>query len=191
MVKPLTRAEVRDYLKPYAQEIGHVTLAWNSLHENLALLFWFAMGHGPMPHVIWNKLSLDRLQRDILKTITEAGAFSSLRNGFGDDVLWLIKATDGIADARNIAVHAPLTTLTDLASGLTTVAPQDFFRNKRARRLKGRDIIRDLEWCAECIDMLNLFAADRVKTMGGAPDPWPGRPSLPPQPSHSQGRTKR
>lgn len=187
----LSRSEVRKHLKPYADEIGQATLAWNSLHENLCLLFWFAIGPGPVPHAIWNRLSSDRTQRDILKTAVEAGAFLENRQRFSDDVLWLLKQVDQLAEHRNVAIHAPLTTLTNVATGKTTVEPEDFYGNKRAKQLKGKDIIGQLKWCAEGAALLSYFAADLIATMNEPPESWPDRPSLPPQPSHNPDRTKR
>jgi hypothetical protein len=190
-LRRLPRSEVRRHLKPYAEEIGQVTLAWNSLHENLCILFWYAIGPGPVPQAIWNRLSNDRTQRDILKTAVEAGAFRRNRHGFADDVLWVLRQTDTLAEHRNVAIHVPLTTLTDVATGKTRVEPSDFFGNKRAKHLKGKDIISELEWCAECAASLSYFAADIISTMNGKPETWPERPSLPLPPSYNRGRTKR
>lgn len=187
----LPRSEVRRYLKPYADEIGQLTLAWNNLHENLSILFWYAIGPGPVPHAIWNRLSNDRTQRDMLKTAVEAGAFIRCRPGFADDALWLLQKTDMLADHRNVAIHVPLTTLTSITTRKTVVEPADFFGNKRAKRLKGTDIMQELEWCTECAASLSYFAADIISTMNGAPASWPGRPSLQPPPNLSPRRTKR
>jgi|HubBroStandDraft_3_1064219.scaffolds.fasta_scaffold29221_3 hypothetical protein len=190
-LRRLPRSEVRRHLKPYADEIGQVTLAWNSLHENLCILFSYAIGPGRVPFAIWNRLSSDRTQRDILKTAVEAGAFGTSRHGLNEDVLWLLSQTDALAEHRNVAIHAPLTTLTDVATGKTVVEPADFLGNKRAKSLKGIDIIRELEWCAECAASLSYFAADVISTVNGSPESWPERPSLTLPPSHSRGRTKR
>jgi hypothetical protein len=184
-LRRLPRSEVRRHLKPYADEIGQVTLAWNGLHENLCILFWYAIGPGPVPLAIWNRLSSDRTQRDILKTAVEAGAFSRGRRGLTEDILWLLSQTDTLAERRNVAIHAPLTTLTNAATGKTVVEPADFLGNKRAKNLKGKDIVRELEWCAERAASLSYFAADVISTMNGSPESWPERPSPPPSPSHS------
>jgi hypothetical protein len=187
----MSRSDVRRHLTPYASEIGHATLAWNHLHENLSLLFWHAIGPGAVPAAIWNKLSNDRVQRDMLKTAVEAGAFLRKRPGLSDDVLWLLKETDKLAEQRNVAVHAPLTALTDAKTGQTTVEPQDFFGNKRAKQLRGKDIVLELEWCSECADLLNDFAADLILTINDKSGSWPERPSLPSPPNRSPSRTKR
>jgi hypothetical protein len=118
-----------------------------------------------------------------LKTAVEGGAFERSRRGFDGDVLWLLNQTEQLAEHRNVAIHAPLSTLTDLATGKTTVQPSDFFGNKRAKRLKGKDIVRELEWCSECADLLSHFAANLIQTMNGKPGSWPERPSLP---NHNQ-----
>jgi hypothetical protein len=184
-IKLLSRAEVRQHLQPYAEEIGQVTLAWSHLQENLCLLFWLAIGQGPVPYAIWDRLSNDRTQRDILKTAVEAGAFVRIGARLTDDVLWLLKETERLAEHRNVAIHAPLITLTDVATGITRVEAETFFGNRRAKSLKGKDIMRELAWCAECADALSRFAANLVQEMNASPLSWPERPSLPARPTQN------
>ena len=184
-VKPLSRAAIRKHLKPYAAEIGQASLAWNYLHENLRVLFWFVLGQSGVPIAIWEKLSNDRLQRDILNTAVKAGAFEKKDKRLTDDVLWLLKKTGKLADRRNNAVHAPLTTLTGTISGITTVEPIHWFGNKRAKGLVGKDIVWEIEWCAEWAHSLSVFASALFLCMNPSDRPWPERPSPPSHPPHS------
>jgi hypothetical protein len=126
-------------------------------------------------------LSNDRTQRDILKVAVEANAFYCHRSGkqITDDLLWLLKETEIVAEHRNIAIHRPLITLTDTKSGITTIAPQDFVGNRRAKSMRGKDILNELIWCRECAELLSSFAADWIRCMAALQPPWPERPELP------------
>jgi hypothetical protein len=189
MKKPLSRSAVREHLKPYAVEIGQASLAWNHLHENLRILFWFAIGPGPVPFAIWEKLSNDRAQRDMLLTAVNAGALKNEK--MTNEVLWLLKQVDQLSQRRNSAIHAPLTTLTDTTTGITKVEPESWFGNRRAKSLVGKDIIQEIRWCAEWADDLNDFAAKLIPCMGASRQALPDRPSPPPPPNHSPAQTKR
>jgi hypothetical protein len=181
LIKPLSKADSRRYLEPYATKIGFVTLAWNHLHEGLAILFWYALGPGPTPWAIWHRQSSDRTQRDMLRAAVEAGAFLSGPNGqrLTNDILWILRKIDGLSDHRNNAIHAPLTTLTNTETGETVVTPEDFFGNKRAKNFANKQILKELDLYAEAADALSEFAFDLVQFMRPSKDPWPARPTLP------------
>jgi hypothetical protein len=188
-IEPLSPDEVRRHLEPFATEIGQATLTWNRLQENLAILFWYAIGPGPVPYAIWSRLSNDRTQRDILRVAIEAAAFADHPHGrrLTEEILWLLSAVDSLADRRNVAVHAPLTTLTSLETGITKVAPQDFFGNRRAKGLRGKDIIAELRYAHDRAEQLSRFAASLISGCVAARQPsWPERPSLlPPHPQNT------
>jgi hypothetical protein len=173
---------VRQHLDPYATEIGHIAIAWNNLHENLALLFWHAIGpsKGAVPFAIWNVLSNDRTQRDVLKVAVEAFAFKDRPDSsrISADVLWLLNQSEKLADQRNNAVHGPITTLTNVATGETVVEPQTFFGNRRAKKLDKVDLISQLKWYRESIEVLARYAADLVREQPTSTT-WPVRPQLP------------
>lgn len=200
--KPLSKEEVRRHLEPYAVEIGLLTLAWNDLHDHLGQIFWGAITpQGGISVAIWNKLSNDRTQRDLLRTAIEAGALLGRPNADRAiaDALWLIKKVDSLAEGRNNAIHAPLTTLTDIRDGTTTVAPQDHFGNRRAKNLAAKtDLLAELGWYRECAEILSDFSVDLTACISfpGAGWPWPDTPSLPPQPNqkkdgpHPGGRSR-
>src|ERR1022692_594393 len=54
--------------RPYAITLGQLALAWNELHESMALLFCTTMGGGYSNQflAVWHVLKVDRAQRDIL-----------------------------------------------------------------------------------------------------------------------------
>ena len=57
--------------KPYVIAIGQLTLAWNELHESLALLFieLLANGRAYPATDIWNAAAFDRPKRLLLKSL--------------------------------------------------------------------------------------------------------------------------
>jgi hypothetical protein len=184
--RPLSPAAVKQHLQPYAIEIGELSLAWNRLHDHFGQIFWAALGpdKGSVAFAIWNRLANDRTQRDILKVAVEAGGIlqgSDGRRGT-DDTLWLIKEANTLAELRNNAIHAPMTTLTNVATGITRVAPQDFYGNPRAKRLAAKpELLGELAWyraCAECLDEFSVSLSTCI-AFPAANWPWPDRPKLP------------
>jgi hypothetical protein len=60
--------------KPYALAIGQLTLAWNGLHEDLALLFieLLAKGRAYPATDLWNSAAFDRPKRAMLRPWSRA-----------------------------------------------------------------------------------------------------------------------
>jgi hypothetical protein len=178
-----TRATLQKHFRPYAVELGMLTLAWNQLHERLAMLFWNAIGgqNGAPSIAIWQYLRSDKMQRDVLKVAIEAGAFNARYNGpkATEDVLWLIGKVNILADQRNDAIHAPLAAVTN-TQGIR-IEPHIFLENPRALKLHGKDLLSEFIWYRATADVLSVYANDlhaclsfpKVKWT------WPERPSLP------------
>jgi hypothetical protein len=173
--------------KPYELELGRLTLAWNSLHEQLGQMFRavFDTPNGAIPFAIWHKLASDRMQREILQAAVEAGAFSNLPHASAD-ALWLLKRCKSLSEDRNNALHAPLQSLTGL--GGSRIEPATFFGNVRAKNLAARpDLLSEFIWYRETAEALADFAFS-MQTCLNFPAlgwPWPDRPKLP-----SLGRQK-
>src|ERR1044072_8621449 len=186
--RPLSPPAVRKHLQPYGIEIGELSLAWNRQHDHLGQIFWAALGSdkGAVAFAIWNRLANDRTQRDILKVAIEAGAIRRVSEGprATDDTLWLIKETNALAELRNNAIHAPMTTMTNVATGTTRVEAWDFFGNPRAKKLAAKpELLGELAWyrqCAECLEEF-LVSLSSCIAFPGANWPWPERPKLPPR----------
>jgi hypothetical protein len=93
--------------KPYVIALGELVIAWNSLQENLADLFWVITGvsNGAIPLAIWHSTNNDRAQRQMLRAAVEA-AFAKEKK-IKDDILWLVDRANALADQRNDAIHSP------------------------------------------------------------------------------------
>jgi hypothetical protein len=94
---------------PYVTALGQLTLAWNELHETLALVFCMVMGGGLVNQylAIWHAIKVDRAQRDILLAAAKAGNVqgSSYPN-LVSDLEWICGKANAVEDARNDALHA-------------------------------------------------------------------------------------
>ena len=98
--------------RPYVIALGQLALAWNDLHETLAILFCTVMGSGYVNQflAVWHAVKSDRSQRDILMA-----SISSHRN-FPDDqrkrlqteIEWICARANALEDMRNDALHSPL-----------------------------------------------------------------------------------
>jgi hypothetical protein len=183
-LKPPSRAALRRQFKPYALAIGELNLAWNQLHERLAMLFWNAIGNnenGAPSLAIWNFLTSDKTQRDLLKVAIDAGAFDHRYNGqqASEDVLWLLSKIQTLSEKRNNAIHAPLVSVTGQAG--TRIEPHVSLENRRAKNLKGKDLLKEFGWYRETAESLSVFAAEMHYCLSFPKLnwTWPKRPALP------------
>ena len=100
------RAEIRKY----AEHTGLALWAWNSLHANLFILFWFITARGSdfyhkTAHGIWHEIQSDSTQRSMLLNVARAELDKSQH--LLTRIEWLIRVVDKIARYRNIITHTP------------------------------------------------------------------------------------
>lgn len=185
--------------KPYVIVIGQLALAWNQLHELLALLFieLLANGKGYPATDIWNAAGLDRARRSLLKSLLRTiNQKYPAKPRMKPDLEWLL--IDKVEDARNDAIHAPLTcrperTVLDiLASGgekRTRIAvmshrviPSIAFDNRRAMKLIDKDLLTEFRWCRDISVILTEYV-DKIYEAVAANEPesdaWPHKPVPP------------
>jgi hypothetical protein len=96
--------------RPYVVALGQLALAWNALHETLALLYCRIMG-GSMVNqhlAVWHALKVDRAQRDILIAAAQSNTWGAMPVKFMEDIKWLCGRADALEDLRNDALHSPL-----------------------------------------------------------------------------------
>lgn len=113
--------------RPYTTTIGELVLAWNDLHEVLALIFVSMIGryernelekhfHGEFElHIferyagIWSSASYDRPKREMLKALLNPSIAEAVptRPKFIEDVKWILGEASGLEEIRNFAVHSP------------------------------------------------------------------------------------
>lgn len=184
----------RNY-QPYALAIGQLTMAWNDLHEDLALLFieLLANGRAYPAADIWNSSPNDRPKRAMLKAViaTDWDDFGSRFPKLASDLTWLLREADKLEDLRNDAVHSPLiyyghdNAFAVYSGKAGRVLPSVVFGNRRALKLEKKDLLSEFRWCRDAAVILRDFAGSMYSAVA-ARKPWPQRPSLP-----NRGQKKR
>jgi hypothetical protein len=107
-------------IRQYAMQIGLATWAWNSLHANLFLIFWFFMGDAHHPENraraqgIWHATKNVSVQRQMLLRAIESEFVGWKRKELDKNkqqllhrIVWLIHKADILSRYRNIAAHVP------------------------------------------------------------------------------------
>jgi hypothetical protein len=174
--------------RPYVTALGQLTLAWNDLHETLAILFCSVMGGGFANQflAVWHALKSDRSQRDILSAAVSAGLVQGGPPQLLDDVTWICKQADALEDTRNTALHSPL--WGSQWQSETRIQPLLGLGHVRAGRLAGKNLLVEFRWCRDAATVLRNFAMeiDVALSRGSA---WPIRPTLPNR-GHGQARPR-
>jgi hypothetical protein len=191
----ISTEEFIERLTPFAGEIGLVVVSWNSLHHELARLFWYLTGieDGAIPLAIWNSQSSDRAQRKMLRDVADITFTDSMMfrkalmaekrlNALAlGHVRWLLGEVDQAAEHRNNFVHAPFElTLGRDDGGVDALSPITIQGNRRAMNLKDKaDLVADLQSHRRQLVSLSRFTyilASRIRWPDSGP--WPNRPIL-------------
>lgn len=186
--------------KPYVVAIGQLALAWNQLHEALALLFieLLANGHAYPATDMWNAAAFDRQKRLLLKSLLRTVDLKyPAKLQMKADLEWTLVEIDKVEDARNDAVHSPLTVTPEgkvlgmlTADGkqvrvpvtINKVVPSAAFDNRRALKLLNKDLLSEFRWCRDMSLTLTEYVGDVYQSVAANPSEsaaWPARPSLP------------
>jgi hypothetical protein len=173
----------------YYLAIGKVARAWNTLHEYLGQLFVTASGADwTQPWVaqaIWYSVKSDRAQRDMLRAAVNAksGRWEKLPKAL-DDLKWLLDRCEELAEHRNDAVHAPCSIY--LGHWGAQMGPAYFaaanprVKNLSAKKLMGKQLIAEFDWCERYAWTLIGFIQKLEKPLASPTDfPWPDRPPKP------------
>jgi hypothetical protein len=176
-----------------------LALGWNALHESLALLFieLLANGRAYPATDLWNAATFDRPKRQLLKSLlrTVERKYPS-KPRMRIDLEWLLIEIDKVEDARNDAIHAPLTfTPKRAVSGIRSagsdrqgrvtverIMPSTAFDNRRAVKLLNKDLLTEFRWCRDMCLSLNEYLGEVYETVAANPpdsNAWPVRPALP------------
>jgi hypothetical protein len=184
MVKLPTEEEASIWVKkfePYYPALGRTAHAWNHLQEELANLFSDLTHTDHLGLALWHSLKSDRSQRDLLEAALKYFAqdedWTARYPRANDDITWLLNETNKLADKRNDAIHAPITM--GIRTGELEIVPFSFYGNPRAKKLLGKQILREFEWYERCADTLRKFAVSVDAGLRGALPSWPERPQLP------------
>lgn len=169
--------------RPYTKALGAAALAWNELHESLAVLFWTLTGdeEGKLSLAVWNVIRNDNYKRDMLEaSIWTAG----LAESHADDIKWALGEITKFSHERNKVVHAPLCRLYQKRGVFPSTARNNILARKLSINTKdGVTIADQYDWVRRwCLTMgrfvLSLAEADAPASQ----TPWPSRPELPQAP---------
>jgi len=167
--------------EPYYAALGRTAHAWNHLQEELAQLFSDLSRTDNLGLALWHTVKNDRGQRDLLETALNSALededwtkkFPKAKN----DITWLLRETNKLADRRNDAIHAPCTM--GVKTGQLEIMPFSFYGNPRAKKLLGKQILNEFKWYEGCADTLRLFSVSLAAALRNDRITWPDRPHLP------------
>jgi hypothetical protein len=185
--------ETKKAFEAYVAAVGKVAYAWNSLHEQLGILFVAVSGlEREVALANWYSVWSDRAQRAMLRAkvnATKSERSKRLLEALDDDLIWLLDCADDLADDRNNAVHAPCSLY---VSGSGSELGAAFFNgHPRARKLMGKELLVEFAWCEAFAETLNRFT-EMLAVAIAFPDrfPWPQRPKIRPREDFS-GESRR
>jgi hypothetical protein len=170
--------------EPYLLALGHVTLAWNDLQEQLAEIFWMLLRPtGSAALAVWHSTRSDRAQREMLRAVvkTYADNGEEFAKTVAPKIEWLLGKAENLEAARNDAIHSPLMSMREgSADGVVTmVRPSTFQENPRAISLDRRkDLLAEFYWCRDTAIALSDYGYWLMVALDGR-SPLPDIPPLP------------
>lgn len=189
-----TQKQFDKAFEPVAIEIGHFARAWNGLHEELGTIFStiIDVSRASVPLAIWYSIPDDGLKRRMLRAATGAWFPPKEMDGsLKDEIAWLLKRSDLLAERRNDALHAPIHVLMRMDDFTFSVEPNYFWGNPRATKLKGKDMRAEFAGYRRETDVLRNYAFKIWMHMRSRV-PLPGRPAeLNPAPQSTRTRPSR
>ena len=181
VIVPPTDDEVQRQFDAYCLALGKVAHAWNYLFEKLGLLFRIVAGGNPhVADAIWYAPESDRTKLKMLReAISTPGQTSWWLPEFPTaqkDIIWLLDRVGDHIDRRNTAIHAPCTLRTD-ADGTAMAA--SFNGHLLAKKLWGKEILVEFDWCERWSEELSRFAVAMERALHDRQRAWPSRPGKP------------
>ena len=174
---PIFNVEARDR---HALQIGRVSIAWNTLHENFFLLFWWLTGNQTkaLAHGIWHSVSSDAAQRSFLRAAASTQADKRLFAALD----WVMKQADKIGSDRNALVHSPMTNMFSEEGKMIFTPSHLGGKLSHIERLQTKpspqdwDTVRGNLWVlAQYAQAIDIYLTHKS---GPMPQPWPHRPRL-------------
>jgi hypothetical protein len=106
------------------------------------------------------------------------------------DLKWLLDRVDEVAEHRNNAVHAPCTLYVGGGEdGGSEMGAAFFNGNSRARKLMGKRLLVEFDWCERYAENLSVFAQKLTTAITFSERyPWPNRPSKPTRKANPRAR---
>lgn len=111
----------------------------------------------------------------MLGALTELHAMGHvLSDSARAEIAWLLKSANSLEDARNNAIHTPITE----ADGEPLVGAHSF-GHKRAKHLADKNLEREFRWLFDAAIVLRDYAVDLNEALLRQGVPLPERPKLP------------
>ena len=180
--KPQPKWHAQEVHDAHAAAIGRMAIAWNEFQESLGEIFANLFGKQRAAEALaaWHALENDRAQREMLGAVAQQ-KLRRRHRGY-DEICWLIDtANRKLADHRNDGIHTPLMVFTDLTTdSVARILPNMMFGHMRAKKLWGKDLLKEFETYATRIRQMTTFAIAigakirKPSSMRG----WPKRPTL-------------
>jgi hypothetical protein len=179
LIRP-TDDEAKRQFDAYCLSLGKVAHAWNYLFEKLGRLFVAVAGGNPhVANAMWYAPDSDRTNLKMLKA-----AISTPQEPWwlpeypsaNIDIIWLVKQVIKLADMRNNVIHAPCVLRTD---GGGTAMSASFNGHGLAKKLWGKEILVEFEWCERWAEKLSHFAQSIDRAIYDRQASWPEKPSKP------------
>ncbi|MCH8852549.1 MAG: hypothetical protein IID41_07810 [Planctomycetes bacterium] len=171
-------AVIEQQFDKHALAVGRVAIAWSGLHETMGELFASIAtpDNEGVGWDIWHSSKADRAQRAMLEAVAKTALGKD--HPVCKEILWALGKTNPLEDCRNDAIHAPYAMIFE--DGSLKIIPKDFTGNVRARKLKDRDLDKELRSYEKRIHALTLFIRDLrlYDWRRKSPPPLPPRPSL-------------
>jgi hypothetical protein len=171
----------RQQFEAYCLALGKVAHAWNYLFESLGKLFVAVAGGNPhVATAIWYSPDSDRTKVAMLEAaISTPGQTAFWLPEFPsakEDIKWLVDRVNHLTDMRNNVIHAPCFLLTG-ADGTSMSA--SFNGHNRAKKLWGKEILVEFDWCERYTEELSRFTRAMERALYDRQLAWPGRPPKP------------
>jgi hypothetical protein len=174
-----TREKMHEAIDAYARAVGRVSGAWNYLHWTLGGLFAVVIGgEAELVLAAWRSVENDRAQREMLYAAIKAASPKRWEQTpkAPDDLLWVLKRADKLADVRNDAIHAQVSLHLGPELAVGVALPP---RGKREwklfdRAVKGKKLLDEFAKCEQDTDALTVFVRQAHATLA-KPDQqeWP------------------
>jgi hypothetical protein len=175
-VKKITAEQIHEAIKSYAYRVGTVAHSWNRLVETLGAVFVEVTKMDfCVARAIWYTFENDRSQIKMLWAAIEARPKAAWPPRFPQahaDLVWLAEKSFNLVDARNNIVHAPC--MLDLSTDGASMVSDPFSGHDRAKRLQGKSLEDECEYCIGRSAALARFADGMLIALRNEPSAWPG-----------------
>jgi hypothetical protein len=188
--KPITKRDTNRVIRPFALEVGKISIEWNKMQEYLGLVFGSmfphhqnipAASHRDIALAVWHSAASDRAQREMLRAAANAAFKNKLASPPKalDDIEWILNEADRMSGPRNNAIHSAF--MLGYSGDELVAQPLWIFGNINAKKLNDKDksLLPWLILQRKKTETLASFAYAVHYALSHQPTSWPKRPPLP------------